>query len=526
MSEFRDLLERGVRGYVPDASEGLERTHRRADRRERNRRLMAGAVAVALVSGAFAGLRPLLFGDAQTPRPGIEPGDGGVLSLDLGIPTALTTGFGSVWVGLADPGPPGQGAEAGSARVARIDPETGELLSMTEIRSGELVDISGLTSGAGAIWVVEPLIPALHRIDPRTSQITRTIDLASVAEGIVPGPIAVTAEVVRVADRLSNQVVRLDPATGDVLAVDIFGDDPVLQMQAVDSSIWTMSAHEVRRFDGAAGHSSVDRVVITDTATALAVHGDGVLVAWRNQGIRTSEFEHVFSWQPPRRVTGLEVVGDWIWATTEKRGISPGMQLWSVRLDGQNVSGPVHIGSTKVAGSPHHVADTLAAVGGWLWAVDGDSNKVLRIDTLVGATPAPLQARGCLAPSFEATYLPDGFRPEPVAGPADWEAAGRPSGTGDVPRGAGIVHYPGDAPDRFIQLSRAPRSALSLVHEPYPEPIEVLGVKATVGEALNSLGGRAVHFAIGDGRCSAYDIVGLGLSRGEITRFAEGLRAS
>lgn len=526
MSDLRDLLERGVRGFHPDPGDALDTTRRRAERRHRNRRVLAGVVALALVAGSFGTLWTLLRDEAG-PRPGLEPGPEGILSLDIGYPTSLTSGFGSVWVGVTDPRI-GEGRAV--AGVARLDPRSGEVLATVE--TGAQFPVQELAAGGGAIWAVDPLTPAIHRIDPATNRLAGSIDLGTLPERFVPGPIAATSEVIRVADVMSNEVARVDPESGTVVAVDVLPTGPVEHMRSSGDGIWTLTAHEVSRFDGAAGHASFAARFLTDQARALAVGGDGPYVAWRSQGIRTAEGGSVFSWERRLRVTGLEVVGDRIWATTEERKISEGMHLWSLSLDGEQVSGPAHIGATKTAGGSH-VADALTSVGRWLWAVDGDSNRVLRIDTLDPPSPAssseqegmPSEGSCAAPPAIEAEYVPESIhprRPRPGMG----------EGADPDGRFTNVVHW-GDSPGPegdpapFLEAWAVDPGGGPLIPASFAEnrgtAVQVLG---ETGYLVHIEDGWGVFAAFGDGPCEAIEIHAYGPSRAETRRFAEGLKPS
>src|SRR5207237_8275748 len=69
MSEFRSLLDRKAARLDPDPS-GWDRMQRLARRRQRNRRIGAAIVAVAVFIGVASGLWAALHPDPPISRPG------------------------------------------------------------------------------------------------------------------------------------------------------------------------------------------------------------------------------------------------------------------------------------------------------------------------------------------------------------------------------------------------------------------------------------------------------------------------
>ena len=95
----------------------------------------------------------------------------------------LASGVGAVWAGGTQPSPDGSKGDA----VARIDPETGELLATIEI-GHPASSIASIIEYDGTIWVTDVIGPdgagaQLHRIDPATNAITGTIDVGGSGYG-------------------------------------------------------------------------------------------------------------------------------------------------------------------------------------------------------------------------------------------------------------------------------------------------------------------------------------------------------
>lgn len=117
MSDLKELLQRGIGSFEPRPG-GLERTRRQRQLRERNKRLLAGAVAI-LIGGAGLGFAALAFrsssaspgGETQSPAPSPPVGELGDAIV------AMTSG----------PGIPAlDGAE-----IVRIDPVSGGVTQLT-----------------------------------------------------------------------------------------------------------------------------------------------------------------------------------------------------------------------------------------------------------------------------------------------------------------------------------------------------------------------------------------------------------
>jgi YVTN family beta-propeller protein len=87
-------------------------------------------------------------------------------------PTALATGFGSVWVTLAD-----------SDVIARIDPEKLAISRMIPVGRHPVA----LAVGEGAVWVASDGDNTITRIDPATERVTKTIHLSRSPAALAAG---------------------------------------------------------------------------------------------------------------------------------------------------------------------------------------------------------------------------------------------------------------------------------------------------------------------------------------------------
>jgi peptide/nickel transport system substrate-binding protein len=84
-------------------------------------------------------------------------------------PTALTVGFGSVWV-----------ANSLDGTVSRLDPQTNTVLATVPVGDGA----AGIAVGDGMVWVTSPYAGTVERIDPATDAVTRSVQVGNRPEGL------------------------------------------------------------------------------------------------------------------------------------------------------------------------------------------------------------------------------------------------------------------------------------------------------------------------------------------------------
>lgn len=134
-------------------------------------------------------------------------------------PTALATGFGSLWI-----------TDGFDNTVTRIDSNDVVLASIPAggIGSGP----SAIAAGAGAVWAAESSDDAVVRIDPRTNAVVTTIPV-----GRHPSALAVGAGAVWVADAHDGTVSRIDPRTNRVVERISLGSSPA-GIAVVDGAVW------------------------------------------------------------------------------------------------------------------------------------------------------------------------------------------------------------------------------------------------------------------------------------------------
>jgi tRNA A-37 threonylcarbamoyl transferase component Bud32 len=136
----------------------------------------------------------------------------------------IAAGEGAVWV-TSGPNP---GAPTGPGW--RVDPATDSLVEVSDLGGG-----GPLAVGEGAVWLAR--ISELVPVDPRTNQVTETIDL-----GIATYGLAVGAGSIWATGYDSPTLIRIDPATRAVVAeIDMaqYGDVGFTgQIAAGDEGVW------------------------------------------------------------------------------------------------------------------------------------------------------------------------------------------------------------------------------------------------------------------------------------------------
>jgi len=314
----------------------------------------AVAVAAAVVVLTVAAAATLSLWHAPS-RPGTAPAPPRLVITGRdrlpGKATALTVGFGSVWV-------------VGSGVIYRVDQATARTVA-TIATPGTGVP-GGIAAGAGAVWVTSDTGGHLgvYRIDPRRDRVTDFIPLPS-------GPVSIAAADGRVwVGENSAQgpcvVVRIDPVTNRTTGSPIpVGDNPDSIVSGA-GSLWVTSGagDSVDGIDPATG-------AITATLSILNVDAVGAGSLWgaTGYGIQRMDPSAV---RPPVTITlpGAQDVVFWTgsaWAVTA----APSVRI--VRIDP---------GTNRVTGVAAWLGNDLIFVTvtpGALWVNDYTTGDLLRM---------------------------------------------------------------------------------------------------------------------------------------------------
>jgi YVTN family beta-propeller protein len=130
---------------------------------------------------------------------------------------------------------------------------------------------SAMTFGAGSLWIADAFKGAVHRIDPASGTIVRTITLA---DG--PSAMAFGHDSVWVANKTEDSVLRIRPETNSIVKAISVGVDPVALAVGPDA-IWVANSGEgtVSRIDPAS-NSVTDTIHVGHRPLGVAV-GDGLV---------------------------------------------------------------------------------------------------------------------------------------------------------------------------------------------------------------------------------------------------------
>lgn len=146
--------------------------------------------------------------------------------------SGLTAGFGSIW-----------SPSCMDKKLMRTDPKTGEVTASVDAEPEN--SEGGIATGAGAIWmVVKP--STLIRVDPKTNAITAKVQLPETAANATFGD-----GFVWVSTFEGNSVVKVDPKTNAVVATVPTGPKPRFLTYG-EGSVWTLNQGDgtVTRVDG------------------------------------------------------------------------------------------------------------------------------------------------------------------------------------------------------------------------------------------------------------------------------------
>ena len=118
-------------------------------------------------------------------------------------PSAIAYGDGSIWV-----------ANGLSGTVSRIDPEVNRVVDTINVGN----DPAGIAYADGSIWVANAGDHTIMKVDVDTDKPSKTLEIGGTELAVGDGTLWAT-------DTAANQVVRIDPSTGDVQTIAV-GNGP------------------------------------------------------------------------------------------------------------------------------------------------------------------------------------------------------------------------------------------------------------------------------------------------------------
>ena len=251
----------GALGEAASPGNGSRQTRRR--QRRRARRIASAAIIVGALVAVIA---PQLGGHS-----GASSVTGNLLALvspDTHRPSAIVplrapptdvaSGFGSLWVTEPDLGV-----------VVRIDVRRRAAIATIPVGTRP----SRILAEAGHVWVLDPVDRSLSRIDPSTETVAQTIEVGHDATDVV-----VADHSLWVADHGDDAVARIDPQSGRTQSVIRTRAGP-RALAAVGRTVWVAEdkSGRVERLNAASGRIT-DSLRVGDAPTALAANGERLWV--------------------------------------------------------------------------------------------------------------------------------------------------------------------------------------------------------------------------------------------------------
>jgi predicted Ser/Thr protein kinase len=168
-----------------------------------------------------------------------------------GVPAQVyvTSGVGDVWAIL------------GNGQLSRIDPRTAQVTGTVDVGQGT----TGITSGLGAVWVADDLSGTITPVDPDTLEVGTPIEVSGHIDDVEAG-----AGAVWTLDTDAGVVSPINPATGLVGAPARVGVRPTDLASGLDS-LWVANNGDgtISKVDPITGHVSTIDVGAPVGAVAL-----------------------------------------------------------------------------------------------------------------------------------------------------------------------------------------------------------------------------------------------------------------
>lgn len=261
-----------------------------------------------------------------------------------------------------------QGAWVTSERdgtVTRLDPDTGDVLRQVTLRPG----ISGVAIGSKWLWVTDPRRHLLLRLDSKTLQQKKAIDIPG-----APGSIALSAKPPRVwvADEKGAGIAVVNAESDTRIRTQIPPRAAPLHLAVGAGGVWASS-------------SSTKSVRRTDLGTLEP--GEAILAGPRPAGITVA---HGIIWvtNPPRGTVtevdpSLQQVRAQVAVGSKPGGIDAGTDTVWVANKGDDTVTRIDLETGEVEGDPIRVGPEPGAVavgGDAVWVANTGDGTVTRIE--------------------------------------------------------------------------------------------------------------------------------------------------
>jgi streptogramin lyase len=373
MSDLRERIDRELERVLPtrDARAAVDR---RAARRRRHRTVLLPVVTLIVTAGLVAGLT-FAFG----PEP--PPGPAQAASIPMpGEPIQAIVHGDALWVITQDPGCEGP---ACPGFVVKVDTLKGEVTGQVAVTSP-----TGLTAGAGSIWLASFADATLIRLDPETASIEATIPLVLPGEEpgsdwkFLPTHVAANQDGVWVSTA-RGAVAHIDPATNSVVDVVPLPPESLGGVVIGRDAVWLDNGGGgVIRVDPKT-HQVEEMGSIYDEAGSRLSVGIGLARAGTLWALGT--------WGRP-----VEELGEKFYEATDREAIV------SIEESTGDVS--------RIIDLPKQPCCASLLVDGDVWLVEGDGASLRRLDPSTGDLAEPIP-------------VPFG-RPLVVSGTTAWSAVG------------------------------------------------------------------------------------------------------
>ena len=229
-----------------------------------------------------------------------------------------------------------------------------------------------------AVWVLTPADNRVVRIDPATNEVVATIAVGRAASGL-----AVGAGAVWVSRRSDGTVVRIDPATNQVAATIAVGRAPGA-VTVAGGVVWVaLPERGLGRIDPASNRSTVvdvprccdGELAAGEGALWVASRGGGTLVrvdAATGRVAARIPLPRMADQRPHQVAVGDGAV--WVTSASAKRGTAN--LLWRVDPASNQVTGTLDLGPTSAGGIPNSVAVGNGAV----WVGGMTKGSIVRLE--------------------------------------------------------------------------------------------------------------------------------------------------